>query len=161
MPINSEDFRNALSRFASGVTVVTTKDAEGNKHGITVSAFSSVSLEPPLVLICIENSAGSVYAFRESEMFVVNVLNRDQIELSERFASQLTDKFTGVDFDINIDGIPVISNCLANISCRVRNIYEGGDHTIFIGEVETADINEGDPIIYFRSDYHRIGKRDI
>ncbi len=161
MPINSEDFRNAMSRFASGVTVVTTKDANGDLHGITVSAFSSVSLDPPLVLICIENSTGSVHALKRSEMFVVNVLSRDQIELSERFAAQITDKFTGVDLDLNIDGIPVISNCLANLTCRVRNVYDGGDHTIFVGEVEKAEVAEGDPIIYFRSDYHWIGKRDI
>ncbi len=161
MPINSEDFRNALSRFASGVTVVTTKDADGNKQGITVSAFSSVSLDPPLVLICIENSAGSVNAFKNSEMFIVNVLSREQIELSERFASQIADKFAGVDLHLNIDGIPVLSNCLANLTCRVRNVYDGGDHTIFIGEVENAEVNEGDPIVYFRSDYHWIGKRDI
>jgi len=161
MPITSEDFRNAMSRFASGVTVVTTKDAAGYLHGITVSAFSSVSLEPPLVLICIENSAGSLHAFKQSEMFVVNILTRDQVELSERFAAQITDKFAGVDMELNIDGIPIISNCLANIDCRVRNYYDGGDHTIFIGEVEDARTAEGDPIIYFRSDYHWIGKRGI
>jgi flavin reductase ActVB len=161
MPINSEDFRNAMSRFASGVTVVTTKDAAGDPHGITVSAFSSVSLDPPLVLICIENAAGSVHAFKQSKMFVVNVLSREQIELSERFAAQIADKFAGVDLDLDIDGIPVLSNCLVNLSCRVRNVYDGGDHTIFVGEVESSIVAEGDPLIYFRGDYHWIGKRGI
>ena len=86
MPISPDDFRSALSRFASGVTVVTTKDAAGRMHGITVSAFSSVSLEPPLVLICIEKETGSHYAFGESGLFAVNVLSASQAGLSERFA---------------------------------------------------------------------------
>lgn len=156
MPITNEEFRSALSRFASGVTVVTTRDADGQLHGITVSAFSSVSLDPPLVLVCIERSAGSHHVFQETGLFVVNVLSSAQRELSERFASPSSDRFAGVGMTLNIDGIPILSNCLANLECRVKLAADGGDHSIFIGEVENASVHEGDPLIYFRSDYRTI-----
>ena len=156
MPITNDEFRSALSRFASGVTVVTTKDAAGRLHGITVSAFSSVSLDPPLILICIERSAGSHHVFQESGVFVVNILSSEQQELSDRFASQMPERFDGVDMTLNIDGIPILANCLANLECRVKLTADGGDHSIFVGEVETASVYEGDPLIYFRSDYRTI-----
>ena len=156
MPITNDEFRSALSRFASGVTVVTTRDADGLLHGITVSAFSSVSLDPPLVLVCIERSAGSHHVFQETGQFVVNILSSDQRELSERFASPSSDRFAGVAMTPNIDGIPLLSNCLANLECRVKLTADGGDHSIFIGEVENTSIHEGDPLIYFRSDYRTI-----
>lgn len=156
MPITNDEFRSALSRFASGVTVVTTKDEAGKLHGITVSAFSSVSLDPPLVLVCIERSAGSHQVFQQSGVFVVNILSSEQRDLSERFASQIPERFEGVDMTLNIDGIPVLSNCLANLECRVKLTADGGDHSVFIGEVESATVREGDPLIYFRGDYRNL-----
>ncbi|MCA1590979.1 MAG: flavin reductase family protein [Acidobacteria bacterium] len=156
MSITQEQFRAALSRFASGVTVVTTKDAGGSLHGITVSAFCSVSLSPPMVLICIEQSTGSHNAFRESGFFVVNVLGSNQKEISERFASQMTEKFERVELTLNLDGVPVLSGCLATLECRVKHAFEGGDHSIFIGEVEHCQVADGDPLIYFRSDYRAV-----
>jgi flavin reductase (DIM6/NTAB) family NADH-FMN oxidoreductase RutF len=157
MPISEDEFRSALSRFPSGVTVVTTKDASGRFHGITVSAFSSVSLDPPLVLICIERDAYSHQAFLESGVFAVNFLSSAQSELSERFASPLDDKFDEVDFTLGDLGLPLLAGCLVNLECKVRNTGDGGDHTIFIGEVESARVNDGDPLLYFRSDYREIG----
>jgi flavin reductase ActVB len=157
MPVTPELFRSALSRFASGVTVVTTKDAAGNPHGITVSAFCSVSLDPPMVLICIEKTTGSHYAFPESGRFVVNILNADQKNISERFASPFDDKFDGIDLTMNVDGIAVLSGCLGILECRVRHAFDGGDHSIFVGEVEHASAAEGDPLIYFRGNYFRVG----
>jgi flavin reductase (DIM6/NTAB) family NADH-FMN oxidoreductase RutF len=157
MPISDDEFRSALSRFPSGVTVVTTKDASGRFHGITVSAFSSVSLDPPLVLICIERDAYSHQAFLESGVFAVNFLSSSQSELSERFASPLDDKFDEVDFTLGDLGLPLLAGCLVNLECKVRNTGDGGDHTIFIGEVESARVNDGDPLLYFRSDYREIG----
>jgi len=156
MPITNEEFRSALSRFASGVSVVTTRDVDGKLHGITVSAFSSVSLDPPLILVCIERSAGSHHVFQESGVFVVNILSSEQRHLSERFASQLPERFDGVEMTLNIDGIPILANCLANLECRVKLTADGGDHSVFIGEVESASVNDGDPLIYFRSDYRSI-----
>ncbi|MBA2379464.1 MAG: flavin reductase family protein [Blastocatellia bacterium] len=158
MPIDQDEFRNALSRFASGVTVVTTKDAAGKFHGITVSAFSSVSLDPPLILICIERATVSHYAFEESGLFVVNFLSDRQLELSERFASPVEDKFDGVDFSFGEFGIPILLGSLVNLECRIRNIGDGGDHTIFIADVESATINDGDPLLYFRSDYRQMAE---
>ncbi|MDM7921798.1 MAG: flavin reductase family protein [Pyrinomonadaceae bacterium] len=157
MPVTQEEFRAALSRFPSGVTVVTTKDAEGRLHGITVSAFNSVSLDPSLVLICIDRSTGSHAAISESGIFVVNILSSEQAELSERFAAMIPNKFDGVEHSLNEHGLPVLSNCIANLECRVRNIGDGGDHTIFVGEVENVSVNEGDPLVYFRSNYRVIG----
>jgi flavin reductase (DIM6/NTAB) family NADH-FMN oxidoreductase RutF len=135
---------------------VTTKDETGKLHGITVSAFSSVSLDPPLVLVCIERSAGSHQVFQQSGVFVVNILSSEQRDLSERFASQIPERFEGVDMTLNIDGIPVLSNCLANLECRVKLTADGGDHSVFIGEVESSTVREGDPLIYFRGDYRNL-----
>ena len=156
MPVTSQEFRSALSRFPSGVTVVTTRDTEGRFHGITVSAFCSLSLEPPRVLICIEKTTGSHEALAESKAFVVNMLSAKQQKVSERFASLIENKFEGTDFEIGLDGIPVILGCIANLECRVTNSYDGGDHSIFVGEVEKASVHDGDPIVYFRSDYRAI-----
>lgn len=156
MPISEDDFRAALSRFPSGVTVVTTKDGTGRLHGITVSAFNSVSLDPPLVLVCIDRSTASHYAFLESGLFAVNILSAGQAALSQQFASALEDKFSGVDHRLSEHGLPLISGCLANLECRIRNIGDGGDHSIFIGEVEHAEVHDGDPLLYFRSDYRVI-----
>lgn len=157
MPVSQDEFRLALSRFASGVTVVTTRDEDGRLHGITVSAFSSVSLDPPLVLVCIEKSAGSHHVFERSGIFVVNVLSSEQRDISERFASQIADRFDKIEMSLNIDGLPIISNCIATLECVVKITADGGDHSIFVGEVENAIVREGDPLIYFRGDYRTIG----
>ena len=153
MPVSEADFRNALSRFSSGVTVVTTKDARGNLHGITVSAFCSVSLVPPMVLICIEKATASHDSFGESGVFVVNVLSESQRRLSESFAAPSEDKFSDVEFHPGIEGVPVLNHALANIECRLKHAYDGGDHTIFVGLVEKVTIGEGDPLVYFHHDY--------
>ncbi len=156
MPVTSDEFRAALSRFPSGVTVVTTRDAAGRYHGLTVSAFCSLSLEPPRVLICIEKTTGSHGALAESRAFVVNMLSADQREMSERFASLIDDKFDGPDIEEGIDGIPILLGCIATLECRVTDAYDGGDHSIFVGEVERANVYDGDPILYFRGDYRAI-----
>jgi len=153
MPVTSEQFRAALGRFASGVTVVTTKDANGKLLGITVSAFGSVSLEPPMVLICIEKTAGSHYAFEESNVFVVNILREGEAEMSEHFASLTTDKFEVVDWRPGIDGVPVLTNALATLECRVKFSYHGGDHSIFVGDVENVTVDNGEPLLYFHRTY--------
>lgn len=157
MPISSDEFRAALSKFASGVTVVTTKDAEGKFHGLTVSAFCSLSLKPPLILVCIDKTAGSHDAFGESGHFVVNVLSEDQIGHSNQFASPIFDKFEGIEYHEGIEGIPVLKNVLANLECKLVNSHENGDHTIFVGQVEKTTINEnGKPLLYFHGNYRMI-----
>ena len=156
MAISREEFRAALGRFASGVTVVTTKDETGKLFGITVSAFCSVSLEPPLILVCIEKNAGSHHAFLQSKAFVVNVLREDQDRLSNHFASHLEDKFSGVDYSSGIEDLPVLTDALVNLECRLHNFHEGGDHTIFVGEIETATIRDENPLVYWHGNYRRI-----
>ena len=156
MPINKDEFRAALGRFASGVTVVTTRDASGRLHGITVSAFCSVSLEPPLVLVCIEKSAGSHHAFQAGKAFVVNLLAAGQQHISDRFASRVSDKFAGVVYRSGIEDLPVLDDALANLECVLKYSYDAGDHTIFVGEIENARISDGEPLIYFHGSYRKI-----
>ena len=153
MAIDPKEFRTALSRFASGVTVVTTKDAAGNLHGITVTAFCSVSLQPPLVLVCIEKTTGSHYALQESGVFAVNILNETQRDVSQHFASQFPNKFEGVDFQPGRMGVPVLESALAVLECSLVNSHEGGDHTIFVGEVEHATVRDARALLYFNGNY--------
>lgn len=156
MPISKEEFRHALGKFASGVTVVTTRAADGHLHGLTVSAFCSVSLNPPMILVCIQKTTGSYHAFQESGAFVVNVLSDSQTEVSNHFASHLEDKFSGIEYENGIENIPVLRNCLVNLECRLVNSYDGGDHTIFVGEIEKAHIQEGNPLAYFHGNYRKV-----
>lgn len=156
MPINNDDFRAALSGFASGVTVVTTTDAAGKLHGITVSAFCSVSLVPPMILICIEKTTASHYAFEESAIFVVNILSEDQADISQQFAAPYLDKFDGIDYVIGDLGAPILKNALVNLECRLRHSLNGGDHSIFVGEVDSIKVNEGRPLVYFKGNYRKI-----
>jgi len=155
MSVTQEQFRNALGSFASGVTAVTTKDANGKLLGITVSAFCSVSLSPPMVLICIEKTAGCHYAFEESNVFVVNILREGEAETSELFASVIDNKFEEIDYSLGIDGVPILTNALATLECRVKFSYHGGDHSIFVGEVENVSVDDGSPLMYFRGNYGR------
>jgi len=154
MAVSEHEFRHALSRFASGVTVATTLDADGNPHGLTVSAFCSVSLSPPLVLICIERSAPSHDAFVECGAFVVNILHETQDTISQQFATPAIDKFDAIPSRAGIEGIPVLEESLATLECRLRYHHDGGDHSIFVGEVETITVSDGVPLIYFKGQYN-------
>lgn len=156
MPITKDEFRHALGRFPSGVTVVTTKTADGHFHGLTVSAFCSVSLEPPLILVCIQKTTGSYHAFEESKAFVVNILCESQAAISNHFASHIENKFGAIDYVTGIKNIPVLKDCLVNLECRLVNSYDGGDHTIFVGEIEKAHIRDGNPLAYFHGSYRQI-----
>ena len=153
MAVREHEFRHALSRFSSGVTVVTTRTAAGHAYGITVSAFCSVSLTPPMVLVCIEKITASHGAISEAQSFVVNVLSEAQRPLSEQFAEPAADKFTNVEVQNNESGIPVLRNALANIECRLAHAYDGGDHTIFVGSVERVTVRDGEPLIYSQGEY--------
>ena len=154
--ISKDEFRAALGRFASGVTVVTTKDATGKLHGITVSAFCSVSLDPPLILVCIDKNTGSHYALGQTDSFVVNILRDDQQYISDRFASYLPDKFEAIKFSLGIDDLPVLENALANLECRLINSHDNGDHTIFVGQIERATISDANPLVYFHGNYRKL-----
>lgn len=156
MAITEQEFKDALSLFASGVTVVTTKDADGNLHGLTVSAFCSLSLSPPLILICIDKNTHSHHAFRENAEFVVNILREDQLDVSNQFASHIPDKFVGIEHILNENNIPVLLNALVNLECRLQKSCDGGDHTIFIGEITKSHISDGRPLIYCDGGYRKL-----
>ena len=153
MPVTPDDFRSALSRFPSGITVVTSVDSSGVPHGITVSAFCSVSLDPPLVLVCIEKTTGSYNALLESGFFAVNILAAGQDAISERFSLAMPDKFESIAHRKGIGGVPLLDEALVTLECKLRNAFDGGDHAIFVGEVENAGIRDGDPLVYFHGSY--------
>lgn len=156
MSISKEEFRAALGKFPSGVTIVTTKDADGRLHGITVSAFASVSLEPPMILVCVDKRAGSHDAFAESGAFVVHILEESGENHSNQFASHSSDKFDGIEYRRGIEEIPVLENALVALECRLAHAHEGGDHTIFVGEIERAEIRNGNPLVYWHGDYRQL-----
>jgi flavin reductase (DIM6/NTAB) family NADH-FMN oxidoreductase RutF len=156
MAITNEEFKASLGRFASGVTVVTTKDSNGNLHGLTVSAFSSVSMNPPLILVCILKKTGSYSAFEESKAFVVNILGESQQSVSNHFASHSDDKFSGQNYQLSENGLPILADCLVNLECSLKHSYDGGDHTIFVGQIEKAKTADGKPLIYWLGKYRQI-----
>ena len=154
--ITNEEFRSAMSRFASGVTVMTTADAAGRPHGLTVSAFCSVSMSPPMVLACIHKETASHYAFLERQAFVVHILGEHQQHISQRFAEPSMDKFDGAQVYESTEGLPMLADALVTLECRVASVFDGGDHTIIVGSVENADIRTGAPLIYDHHDYRKI-----
>lgn len=153
MSVTATEFRSALRQFPAGVTVVTTRDDEGRPAGLTASAFTSVSLDPPLVLVCIDHAATAYPALERRGWFAVNVLGKSQEHLSRRFAASGGDKFAGVAFREGQAGLPILEDVVAALECRVVHRYEGGDHTIFVGQVERVSVYGGSPLIYFRGGY--------
>jgi flavin reductase (DIM6/NTAB) family NADH-FMN oxidoreductase RutF len=156
MALTPTEFRTALRSFAAGVTVVTTRDREGRPSGLTASAFTSVSLTPPLVLVCVDHAATAHPDFRERGWFAVNVLRREQEALSRRFAVTGGDKFSGVSYREGSSGLPLLEDTLATLECRIVSAHEAGDHTIFVGLVESASIAGGRPLVYFHGTYHSV-----
>jgi flavin reductase (DIM6/NTAB) family NADH-FMN oxidoreductase RutF len=155
MPIDDAGFKLAMSHFASGVTVVTTEH-EGTRYGMTVASFASLSLHPPLVLVCIENSVKSHDAITNSKKFGVSILSNDQAEISNRFASRRDDRFDGVAVRTGDLGVPLIEGAVCALECKLHASLSGGDHTIFVGEVVDAHSNESAPLVYFRSGYREL-----
>lgn len=156
MPVTNDLFKRAMSQFASGVTVVTTRH-NGQNIGITASSFSSVSIDPPLVLVCINKRLFTHNVIAESGVFAVNVLSAHQLELGKRFAGMSpenkgavsSDRFAGVDVRTAVTGSPLLSGSLAWVDCSVWAVYDGGDHSIFVGEVKDLDVSELDtPLLY-------------
>jgi flavin reductase (DIM6/NTAB) family NADH-FMN oxidoreductase RutF len=155
--IDATEFRRVMGHFSTGVAVVTTRTGEGRPCGLTVNAFTSVSLDPLLILICIEREADSHACISEAGVFAVNVLDEDRGEsLARRFATWgIEDKFRGVAYRPGDTGAPVLEDALAWLDCRVAEALPGGDHTIFLGEVLAAGAREGTPLVYYRGGYGR------
>ncbi len=156
MAVSAREFRAALRHFPAGVTVVTTRDAQGRPCGLTASAFTSVSLDPPLVLVCVDHAATAYPAFEACGWFAVNVLGNSQEHLSRRFAASRPDKFVGVAYREGQAGLPILEDVVAALECRLVHRYPGGDHTIFVGRVEGTAIAGGPPLVYFQGGYHRL-----
>lgn len=157
MTIDPDAFRSVLGRFASGITVLTTRDADGRDVGMTVSAFCSVSLHPPLVLACVDHEASMFGALQLTERFGVNMLASDQEALSRRFASaESVHRFEGIAFTRGESGVVLLDDALAHIECTIVDRHRAGDHTLFLGEVESAAANEGRPLLYYRGGYAQL-----
>jgi flavin reductase (DIM6/NTAB) family NADH-FMN oxidoreductase RutF len=156
LSVSPDEFRSVLGRFPSGVTVVTTKAADGSDQGMTVSAFCSLSLEPPLVLICVEKTASVHEALTRAPGFVVNVLSAKQEQIARRFSIVDIDRFEGVGFSRSGSGCAVLDDALAVIECNTSALQDGGDHTIIIGEVEAGRAETGSPLLYYRGGYAQL-----
>jgi flavin reductase (DIM6/NTAB) family NADH-FMN oxidoreductase RutF len=150
----SKGLREALSRFVTGVTVITTRTRQGSLEGLTANSFSALSLDPPLVLWSLRNNATTFNAFtREADWFAVNVLGADQEDVSRHFARSSTEKFAGFDWEAGLGGCPVVPGCIAQFECRVENLVPGGDHMILIGRVEKATLRRGEPLLFHAGAY--------
>ncbi len=161
MSFTPQDFRQTLGRFASGVTVVTSLETPAKFHGITVNSFTSVSLDPPLVLICIDKKAEAHRILPQSGIFCVNILSELQQSISDRFAGRmpgLNKVFEDIPHHFEATGAPVFDDTLGFVDCRIVNSVDAGDHTIFIGQVERLgwQKQEMGPLLYFKSNYGEI-----
>jgi 3-hydroxy-9,10-secoandrosta-1,3,5(10)-triene-9,17-dione monooxygenase reductase component len=146
-------FRRALGAFATGVTIVTTRDAEGRDIGLTANSFNSVSLDPPMVLWSLAKNARSLPVFLAASHFAVHVLAADQEELSLRFATRGSEKFGGLDLERGASQVPLLRGCSARFQCRTAFRHEGGDHVIFVGAVETFDQSDRTPLVFHGGRY--------
>jgi flavin reductase (DIM6/NTAB) family NADH-FMN oxidoreductase RutF len=163
MNFTATDFRKAMGTFATGVTVITV-DQEGEIHGMTANAFASVSLDPPLILVCVDHRARTHAHLHARKRFGVNVLSASQQAISEYYAQsaephQRAEK-VGARFDRTPHGTPVLRGALAYLECRLHSAQAAGDHTIFIAEVEDVEVREGEPLLYFRSQYRSNGPNE-
>jgi flavin reductase (DIM6/NTAB) family NADH-FMN oxidoreductase RutF len=155
MPIDDAQFKLAMSHFVSGVTVVTTEH-DGRQYGMTVASFASLSLHPPLVVICVEKAVKSHDAIAAAGRFGVSILAQGQGDVSGRFASKRDDKFDGVAVHRGELGVPLIDGAICTLECRLQEQLPGGDHTIFVGEVVDAQTRDDAPLVYFRSAYREL-----
>jgi flavin reductase (DIM6/NTAB) family NADH-FMN oxidoreductase RutF len=154
--VDSRSFRRALGQFASGVTVVTTRGARGEPVGLTVSSFCSVSLHPPLVLVCLDRRSDANDGLRDTRLFAVSVLGEDQEDVSRRFASTGPDKLAGFVFLEGRHGLPLVPGALAHVQCRVSSRHEEGDHLVWVGEVIALTAHPGRPLLYHAGVYRAL-----
>lgn len=155
--IDGTVFRQAMGRFATGVTILTTRGADGTPYGLTATAVASISLDPPLVMISIDKRAETFPHFFTSKVFVVNMLADTQEDLSNAFAKSGGDKFAGLTYETNADGVPVLPSTLATIECHVVASHEAGDHVIHLGEADRIRVaDDAAPLLYFQGRYGRL-----
>ena len=162
MSLSPAEFRKAMGCFATGVTIVTL-DLDGEVHGMTANAFASVSLDPPLLLICVDHSARTHAHLHAKERFGINILAEHHRVISEYYARPIhvherAEEEAGALFDRTAQGTPILHGALAYLECKLQSTQEAGDHTIFIAEVEDVVVREGEPLLFFRSKYRKIGE---
>jgi flavin reductase (DIM6/NTAB) family NADH-FMN oxidoreductase RutF len=157
MTIDPRHFRDALGCFATGITVITALDSEGGPVGLTANSFTSLSLDPPLVLFCVDRGIKSFEALHSNRHFAVNILREDQEGLSRQFARSGPDKWSGVKFESWDTGCPILDGCIANLECDVESLFEGGDHVIVVGRVRRMRFDDDGehckPLLYYRGRY--------
>ena len=158
MVMKSQGLRRVMGHFATGVTVVTTRDKNGNPYGLTVNAFNSLSLNPPLVLVCLGKAAECYSFFAESGVFTVNLLSERQEKLSRRFATKGIKKFAGVKWRRGRNDVPLLDGAIGYIECKIINQYDGGDHTIYIGKIINAAAAGDRPLLFFNGRYRRLSR---
>ncbi|WP_042355594.1 flavin reductase family protein [Bacillus rubiinfantis] len=150
--IDQDQFKHVIGHFSSGVSIITVRNSDVN-YGITASAVSSVSVDPPMLLVCINKSTGTCHAIAREKTFTVNIMNNDQKELALKFARANTDKFNDVEFTYGELGNPLLSHTLATIECRVVEEVTGGTHSVFLAEVQTGKTTAGMPLVYYRGKF--------
>lgn len=152
--VDSAELRGVLGRFATGVAIITTRDCAGNPVGLTVNSFSSVSLDPPLVLWSLRHQSASLEVFRAFDHWAVHILAADQVKLSQQFARYSSDRFRGVSHSRSAKNVPLIAGCMARLQCRTVHEYSAGDHVIFVGEVESTETEDrAAPLIFYGGRY--------
>jgi len=147
-----------MGNFATGITVVTTRDGSGKPYGLTVNSFTSVSLNPVLVLVCLDNKLSGLQAFKDSKHFGISILCDQQEDISRLFAKKDSERPPSVYFEGKL-GMPLLRNSIAVMECETVRVYEGGDHQIFLGEVQHAEVFQLDsPLLYFRGKYQKLNQ---
>jgi 3-hydroxy-9,10-secoandrosta-1,3,5(10)-triene-9,17-dione monooxygenase reductase component len=153
MQVDERTFRLACGHFATGVSIVTILDTDGQRHGLTANSFTSVSLDPPLILVCVDKRIATYPVMERAEGWLVNILADDQEELSRRFATPDIDKFQGMETAEGPFGAPRIAGSIAYLGVRAHERHDGGDHGIFVGEVTDVEFTEGDPLVFYKGMY--------
>jgi flavin reductase (DIM6/NTAB) family NADH-FMN oxidoreductase RutF len=156
MTIDIPHFRQLMGQLASGVSIITTRDSAGTDHGMTVSAFTSLSLSPPMVLVCVDRDATLAPALTEASHLGVSILAATQQHLSQRFAESREDRFSGVEFRRGDSGVALMSGALAQLETRIVAQYPGGDHIIVVCEVVAGATGAGAPLLYHQAAYARL-----
>lgn len=155
--IDPAQFRQLLGHFATGVTILTTANPEGQPLGMTANSLSSVSLDPPLISVCVDRQAEMHPVILQAPAFVVNVLAGPQEALARRFSDKHEDRFDGVGYHLSPEGLILLDGAVAHIVCQRQATYPGGDHTMVLGRVVGGDAHEGHPLLFYRGGYAALG----
>jgi 3-hydroxy-9,10-secoandrosta-1,3,5(10)-triene-9,17-dione monooxygenase reductase component len=156
MTFDAQELRRVMGHFATGVTVITTKDKDGGPNGLTANAFMSLSLSPPLIVISVDKGAACYTCFEPQNGFTVNFLSEGQEEISRRFATKGIDKFAGLQWKEGNNGAAILDGILGHVECKITQCYDGGDHTIVLGEVLNVNATGERPLLFFKGKYQKL-----